>query len=238
MVWLIALGLGGVGLAPTLGGAAARAQAQVQVQLGCSGTLFDARGSAELKRPIERLRLSLGVEAEAPSAAAALTLLQERLAAVRQALQLLQVQELRVTSPSTWSGSGSSGKPPVFAAASQVSGQLAPQHLQDLISQIGGLPGVRLAPIDGQAAQASDAVSNRRLVQAAYADALRRGQDLAAALGLNRLRPLQVKTDGGLRPVPLRAMALARPAPAPFDPRELPEPSDSLSLEVTFCATP
>jgi len=33
-------------------------------------------------------------------------------------------------------------------------------------------------------------------------------------------------------------MAMARSAPAPFDPRELPQPSDRLSLEVTFCAIP
>lgn len=214
------------------------ATAQVQLQLSCGGTVLEARGTATLKRAITRLRVVLALEAQAPTAKAALGLLQERLDAVRRRLQALDVQELRVTAPSVWGRTVPSGKPPIFEAASQVSGQLAPGQLQDLISQVGGLLGVRLAPVEGQADQASDAASNRRLVQAAYADALRRGQDLAAALGLTRLRPLQVQTDGGVRPQPLRAMAMARPTPAPFDPRELPEPTDSLSLEVTFCATP
>jgi uncharacterized protein YggE len=118
-----------------------------------------------------------------------------------------------------------------------VSGQLAPAQLQRLISQVGGLPGVRLAPVEAQADASGDAAANRQLLQAAYRDALQRGQMLAAVLGLNTLRPLQVQSEGGVRPAPLLAMARAMPAPAAFDPRELSEPTDQLSLEVTFCAT-
>ena len=57
--------------------------AQSQVQLACSGTLLEARGSAELKRITANLRFSLALEAEAASSEAALASLQGRLAAVR-----------------------------------------------------------------------------------------------------------------------------------------------------------
>ena len=214
------------------------AAAQVQLQLSCPGTVLEARGSATLKRAISSLRVNLSVQAEAPSSQEALTLLQQRLDPVRRALQALKVNELRVSSPNVWNRYVPAGKPAVYEASSQVSGQLAPEQLQALISQVGSLSGVRLSPVDAEADQNTTAAATRQLLQAAYRDALQRGSDLAAVMGLATLRPLQVQVDGGLRPVPMAAMALARSAPAPFDPRELPEPSDRLSLEVTFCATP
>jgi len=213
----------------------AAAGAQVQLQLSCSGTVLDARGSATLKRAISSLRVNLSVQAEAPSSKAALTLVQQRLDAVRRALQALKVNELRVSSPTVWNRTVPAGQPAVFEASSQVSGQLAPEQLQGLIAQVGSLSGVRLSPVDAEADQSTTAAATRQLLQAAYGDALQRGKDLAAVMGLRQLRPLQVQVDGGLRPMP---MALARSAPAPFDPRELPVPSDRLSLEVTFCALP
>ena len=211
--------------------------AEVQLALACSGTVLEARGSASLKRSIDKLRVSLTVQADAPSSKAALALLQERLDPVRSALAGLQVQDLRVGAPSVWNGYVPTGKPAVFEASSQLSGQLAPAQLQPLISQVGGLPGVRLAPVDAQAASSGDAASNRVLVQAAYRDALQRAQALAEAIGLRSVRPLQVQLEGGSRPEPMAAMAVARRSPAPFDPRELPEPVDRLTMAVTFCAT-
>jgi len=89
----VLLGLAALGTGP---GAAV-----AQVQLRCDGTLLEARGSAEQERPTRRLSFSLALEAEGPTADAALQGLQERLAAVRQALQQLQVEELRVASPGT-----------------------------------------------------------------------------------------------------------------------------------------
>lgn len=216
----------------------AAAGAQVQLQLSCSGTVLDARGSATLKRAISRLNVSMTLEAEASTAKAALTLLQERLDPVRRGLQALSIEELQISSPSVWNRYVPAGNPAVFKASSRVSGRLAPIRLQALISQVGGLPGVRLAPVDAVADKAGDASSSRQLLQAAYRDALQRGQDLAAAIGLKSLRPLQVQMEGGLRPMPMAAMAAGRGLPAPFDPLELPEPTDQLSLEVTFCATP
>ncbi|MFM9047458.1 MAG: transposase, partial [Cyanobium sp.] len=94
--------------------------AQAEVQQRCDGTLLEARGNAEQERPIARLRVSLSLEAEARSSERALDLLQERLAAVRRTRQGLGVQELRVTSPSTWQRPAEGGTPSLTQASLQV----------------------------------------------------------------------------------------------------------------------
>ncbi len=209
--------------------------AQAQVQMGCSGTLLQARGRAELKRAIDALRLSLSLEAEAATAAGALASLQARLDSVRQALQQLGVRKLEVTSPSTWSRAAERKQPALTTASLQVSGELAPAQLQQLIRQVGSLPGVRLSPVDPRAQASGDATSQARLLKAAYGDALAQAKTIAAAIGLHQLRPLEVEVDsGGGAPILMRAMA--NPNSAPFDPAELPAPVDRLSLLVRFCA--
>jgi uncharacterized protein YggE len=209
--------------------------AVAQVQLRCEGTLLEARGSAELERPTRRLAFSLSLEAEAPTADGALQSLQERLAAVRTALQRQQVEELRVTSPSTWKREAERNRPAAVTASLQVSGRLAPQRLQALIREVGALPGVRLAPVGTEADRAQDAAVRRRLLRAAYQDALDQAREVAAAVGLSRLAPLEVQLEGNeLRPMMMRAAA-ADAAP-PFDPAELAQPKDRLGLMVRFCA--
>lgn len=211
------------------------ARSQTQVQLSCQGTLLEARGSAEIKRDTRSLRVSLGLEAEAGDADGALRLLQVRLASVRQRLQTLQVRDLRVTSPSTWQRSQGLGGGPLRVVANlQVSGELAPSRLQVFIREVGGLPGVRLNPVSSEADAATDPAVRSRLLRAAYNDALSHGRDLAAAIGLLQLQPLEVRVDGlELRPMAMRAMAAET---APFDPAELPQPTDRLSMQVRFCA--
>jgi uncharacterized protein YggE len=211
------------------------ARAQVQVQLQCAGTLLETRGSAELKRDTQRLAVSLGLEAEAADADAALAALQRRLAGVRQRLLTLGVQELRVSSPSTWQrpllprGAG-----PRVVATLQVGGQLAPQRLQEFVRQLGALEGVRLNPVAAQADPAAMPAVRARLLRAAYQDALAQARELAAAVGRAAPQPLDVRVEGhDLRPMPMRAMAAEA---APFDPAELPQPTDRLALQVRFCA--
>ena len=148
-----------------------------QVQLACAGTLLEARGSAEQDRPTRRLAFSLGLEAEASGSDAAATdaalaLLQQRLAAVRSGLQRLGVEELRITSPTTWRRSDPRGRPAAVQASLQISGRLAPQRLEPLIREVGALPGVRLAPVTAQADPAEDQAVRRRLLRQAYQDAL------------------------------------------------------------------
>ncbi len=209
--------------------------AGAQVQLRCEGTLLEARGTAEQERPTRRLSFSLALEAEAPTADAALQGLQERLAAVRQVLQQLQVEELRVTSPSTWQREADGRRPAAVTASLQESGRLAPERLQPLIREVGALSGVRLAPVGTEADRGLDGAVRRRLLRGAYQDALAQAREVAAAVGLTRLNPLEVQLDGNeLRPMLMRAAA-ADAAP-PFDPAELAQPKDRLSLTVRFCA--
>jgi uncharacterized protein YggE len=219
-----------------LAAALPHAPAPAQVQLACGGTLLEARGMAEVERPMRLLLFSLGLEAEAASTDAALGLLQARLAAVRSGLQGLAVEELRVSSPSTWPRSDGRGRPMGVQAGLQVSGRLEPQRLQPLIRQIGALPGVRLSPVTAQADPAQDRAIRRRLLEAAYADARQQAGEVAAAVGRRTLEPLEVQLDGvEARPMPMMARADAAPPP-PFDPRELAPPKDRLSLLVKFCA--
>jgi len=219
-----------------LAGSTGAAQAQSQVQLSCRGTLVEARGQAELKRPIQQLGVSLALEAQAPTSHAALAQLQHRLAAVRTALKGLAVKDLQVSSPSTWERPASRTTPSAVLAALQVSGRLAPAQLPSLLRQVGALPGVRLAPVTSVADRSGDRAARRQLLRSAYQDALQQAQDLAAAMGLGQLQPLEVSFSGGMGPMPLRTVATADAAVAPFDPDELPEPTDRLSLQVRFCA--
>lgn len=211
------------------------APAAAQVQLSCDGTLLEARGTAEQARPIRRLQVSLGLEAEGASRDAALTLLQARLAAVRSGLQALAVEELRVSSPSTWPRTDSRGRPAGAQASLSVSGVVAPSALQPLIRQVGALEGVRLAPVTPQADPAEDQAVRRRLLAAAYQDARAQATEVAAAIGRHRIEPLEVQLDG-VEPRPVPMMARADAAPPPFDPAELAAPKDRLSLLVRFCA--
>ena len=210
--------------------------ATAQVQLSCAGTLLEARGVAEQERAIRRLQFSLGLEAEGGSPDAALGLLQARLAAVRSGLQGLAVEELRVTSPSTWPRSDARGRPSGVQAGLQVSGKVAPAQLQRLIREIGSLAGVRLSPVSAEADSGEDRAIRRRLLTAAYQEARQQAAEVAAAIGRTRLEPLEVQLDGGeARPMPMMARA-ADGAPPPFDPAELAKPKDRLSLLVRFCA--
>ncbi|MFN7227980.1 MAG: SIMPL domain-containing protein [Synechococcaceae cyanobacterium] len=210
--------------------------AQAQVQLPCSGTLLEARGTAEQKRPIQRLRLSLSLEAEAATADGALGLLQQRLAAVRTALQELGVSELQVSSPGTWERPAEGRRPARSQASLQVSGLLAPDRLQPLVRRVGSLAGVRLSPVSPEADSSGDGAVRAALLRRAYQDAVGQARELATAIGLDQLRPLQVQVEGTGRPMLRMAAAEAPAAAPPFDPAELAPPVDRLSLQVSFCA--
>ena len=212
------------------------AAANGQVQLVCTGTLLEARGQAEQLRSTARLRASLSLEAEAATADGALGLLQTRLAAVRSALQNLNVKELRVTSPSTWQRPREAGRAASVQANLQVSGYLEPARLQALIRNVGSLPGVRLSPVETEADRSQDARIRSELLDRAYRDALEQVQPLADRIGRSTLVPLEIRLDGQEMPgMPMRSMMAADAAP-PFDPAELNKPRERLSMLVRFCA--
>ncbi|MGL6135077.1 MAG: SIMPL domain-containing protein [Prochlorococcaceae cyanobacterium] len=220
-------------LALALGGAAL---GQTQLQLSCSGTVLESSGRAEIQRAIDALEVSLRLESQGATAEEALAELQLRLAAVRTALQELNVEELQVSSPSTWPRPAQRGRGQVVGANLSVQGRLQPQRLQQLVRQVGSLPGVRLAPVGTRADALQNRETRRRLLQLAYQDALELAQDMAAAIGLRQLQPLNVVVEGGPRPMPMRAMAAAEATVPPFDPDELARPTDRLQLQVVFCA--
>lgn len=217
--------------------ALAPAPAPAEVQLRCDGTLLEARGSAEQERAIARLRFSLALEAEQRTSDGALALLQERLATVRRVLQGLDVRDLRVSSPFTWQRPAEGRQPPLSQATLQVSGLLAPARLQPLIRQVGALPGVRLAPVMPEADPARADETRRTLLAAAYQRALAEAREVAGAVGLLQLRPLEVSVDGDAGPMPMPApMAVKAAPPPPFDPAELSLPKARASMLVRFCA--
>ena len=103
-----------------------------------------------------------------------------------------------------------------------------------LVRGVGGLPGVRLAPVATEADRPGDRAARATLLRAAYQDALQQGLDLAGAMGLKGvLKPIEVLLEGGSRPGLKMVMAAEA---APFDPAELAAPVDRLSLQVRFCA--
>lgn len=212
------------------------ATAQTQVQLSCPGTVLQSSGSAEIKRTIESLDLSLTLQAEGGTADAALAELQRRLAAVRATLQALQVKELQVSSPSTWERPAQRNRAAAVDANLSVRGRLQPQRLQQLVRQVGALPGVRLSPVGTRADERQDRSARRELLRLAYQDALEQAQDMAAALRLRLLQPLDLQVEGGIRPMLMRAMPAADAGVAPFDPDELAQPTDRVQLQVRFCA--
>jgi len=220
----------------TLTGGTTRAE----VQLRCQGTLLEARGQAEIQRPTSALEVSLELNAKAAKADRALEKLQWRLAAVREKLQALGVKELRVGAPGTWERSGPQAEPSSVQAGLQVNGRIEPAQLQALISTVGGLPGVRLAPVNATTDPRQDSAIRTQLLQAAYQDALHQAQEVAAAIGrMRQLSPLEVQLDGNgdLRPMPMAMRADApAPAPPPFNAAELPKPTQRLSLLARFCA--
>ena len=217
---LLALGLG----LPTLAG-----PARAQVTASCDGTLLQARGQAELKRSGERLRFSLGLQAQQRDQAAALQELQQRLAGVREALQRLEVADLQVASPGTWSHDGR------VTASLQLSGVLRPERYDALVREVGGMAGVQLQPVQIEASASGDAAARRLLLQAAWQDAQAQARELVTVLGLRQLRPLEVQIEGGPQPRPMAVKAMMAAAPPAFDPAELPPPLERLALQVTFC---
>jgi uncharacterized protein YggE len=206
------------------------APVRAEVTATCEGTLLQARGQAELKRSGERLRFSLGLQAQQRDQAVALQELQQRLAVVREALQRLQVADLQVASPSTWSHQGQ------VTASLQLSGLLRPERYDALVREVGSLAGVQLQPVQMEANANGDAAARRQLLQAAWQDAQAQARELVTVLGLRQLRPLEVQIEGGPQPRPMAVKAMMAAAPPAFDPAELPPPLERLALQVTFCA--
>lgn len=234
MAWV---GMAGMAVAGMLSSAMSHAaMAEGQVQLQCAGTLLEARGQAEQRRTTARLRATLSLDAEAGTSGEALERLQQRLAGVRSAMQALAAQQLRVSSPSTWVRPREKEQEAIVQANLQVSASLPPATLQSLIRTVGTLPGVRLAPVETEADPGDNARVRQELLEESYRDALNQAKTLAFLIHRSVLTPveIQLETDDMAVPV-LRSMAAG--ATPPFNPNELNNPSNRITMRVRFCVS-
>ena len=209
------------------------APAPLQAQsLACSGTLLELQVQQQGTAAFDRFRFELGLEAEAASKAEALEQLNRRLAALRRVVAPLASGELTIPAPSSYRSGGGSSGPVRERISTSVSGQVSKTNYDALIQVAGRLPGVNLQGFTAQAAGASEAQLQSRLLREALAEGKRQAQATADALGLRRVQLLRIdqRSGGGIRPVPY-GMAAARS----FNPDEARPPERSVSLALDYC---
>jgi uncharacterized protein YggE len=229
-VAVVALSALALGVGP---GLALVAPTPLQAQpLLCSGTLLQLQVQEQGSAAFDRFRFNLGLEADAPTKAAALDQLNARLAAVRQAIAPLVSGKLTIPAPSTYRSGGGSTGPVRERATTSVSGVVSKANYDALIQAAGRLPGVNLGGFNAEAAGGSEAQLRTRLLRQALAEGQRQAQITADALGLRRVQLLRVDQRGGgsIRPVPY-AMA----ARSSFNPDEARAPESSVSLALDYC---
>ena len=200
--------------------------------LPCNGTLLQLQVQEQANAAFDRFRFNLGLDAEAPTKAAALDQLEARLAALRKVVSPLISGRLTIPAPSTYrSGAGSSGSA-LERATTTVSGTVSKTNYDALIQAAGRLPGVTLRGFTAEAASGSEAQLRTQLLREALAEGQRQAQATADALGLRRVQLLRIDQRGGgsIRPMPY-AMA----ARNSFNPDEARAPQSSVSLGLDYC---
>ncbi|MCH9714896.1 MAG: SIMPL domain-containing protein [Cyanobacteria bacterium] len=205
----------------------------VQAQpLSCNGTLLQLQVQEQGSAAFDRFRFNLGLQAEAPTKAAALDQLNVRLAAVRKAVAPLANGKLTIPAPSTYRSGGGSSGPVREQASTSVAGEVSKANYNTLIQSAGRLPGVTLRGFTAMAAGGMEAELQTRLLREALAEGKRQAQTTADALGLRRVQLLRIDQRGGgaIRPLPY-AMAAARS----FNPDEARAPESSVSLALDYC---
>lgn len=193
----------------------------------CGGTLLQLQVSSQGSSSVDRFQFSLGLEAEASSAAEALELLNQRLSQLRSVVTPLATGPLTVPAPSSTSyGSGQMR----HRASTSVSGVVSTANYDPLIQAAGRQPGVSLQGFTALPASGSEAQLQTKLLREALADGQRQAQTTASALGLKTVRLLRIdqRSGGGPRPMPMLA---ARS----FNPEEAPPPERSVSLGLDYC---
>ena len=193
----------------------------------CGGTFLQLQVSSQGSSSVDRFQFSLGLEAEASSAAEALELLNQRLSQLRSLVTPLATGPLTVPAPSSTSyGSGRLR----YRASTSVSGVVSKANYDPMIQAAGRQPGVSLQGFTALPASGSEAQLQAKLLREALADGQRQAQTTASALGLKTARLLRIdqRIGGGPRPMPMLA---ARS----FNPEEAPPPGRSVSLGLDYC---
>jgi uncharacterized protein YggE len=219
-----------LGLAPMFGlGVAAPLQAQ---PMQCDGTVLQLQVQQQGSAASDRFSFNLGLEAEAPTQAAALDQLNARLAAVRRAVTPMASGKLTIPAPSTYRSGGGSSGPVREQASTSVSGVVSKAKYDALIQAAGRLPGVSLRGFTAEAAGASEAQLHAKLLRAALADGQRQAQTIADALGLRRLQLLRIDQRGG---APIRPMPYAMAVRSGFNPDEARPPESTVTMALDYC---
>ena len=212
-------------------GSASPAMASAQV---CQGTLLQLQVQERGSSATDRFRFSLRLQAEAPSKAAAMALLNQRLDRVRQDLKPFALGALNIPAPRSYShGGGSSSSPKLERATTSLSGEVGHSNYDALIQLAGRLPGVRLQGITSLASNSGGEALDDQLLKRALKQGRRRANVTASALGLGRVDLLRInQRGGGVRPVAYTEARMSKPA---FRPDEAPKPTRSLSLGLDYC---
>lgn len=234
---LAGLNLAGLALAPAAGLAFEAPLGMAAGHGRCGGTLLQLQVEQSGTAAFDRFRFDLGLEAEAPSKAEAMALLNSRLATLRAALRPLASGELTIPAPSTYRSGGGTGPgatPVREHASTAVSGVVRKAQYDALIQTAGRLPGVNLRGFTAQAAGGSEAELQASLLRQALAEGRRQADLTASALGLRRVQLLRIDQRGGGGP---RPMPFARMAADSFNPNEAPAPERSVSLALDYCLT-
>ncbi len=207
------------------------ALASVQI---CSGTLLEIQVQESLTTSSDRFRFSLGLLAEAPSKAAAIALLNQRLDRARQELRPFVLDALIIPSPRSYSyGSGSSSSPKLERATTRIGGVVSRDNYDALIQLAGRLPGVRLQDMTSLASISGGVALDDLLQKRALKEGRRRANVTASALGLGRVDLLRINERGDrVRPVAYAETRMSKPA---FRPDEAPKPKRTLTLGLDYC---
>ena len=212
-------------------GSATPALASAQV---CKGTLLQLQVQERGSSATDRFRFLLGLQVEAPSKAAALALLNQRLDQARQDLKPFALSALNIPAPRSYShGGGSSSSPKLELATTSLSGEVSRSNYDALIELAARLPAVRLQGITSLASNSGGEALDDQLLKRALQEGRRRANVTASALGLGRVDLLRInQRGGGVRPVAYAEARMSKPA---FRPDEAPKPKRSLSLGLDYC---
>jgi hypothetical protein len=197
----------------------------------CSGTLLQLQVQQNGTTDFDRFRFNVGVEADGPTGAEAITLLNARLESLRGALQPLVSGRLTVPAPNTYPIGGGPAGPKRQRATTTVSGVVTKANYNAVIQAAARMPGMNLQGFSALPSSGSEAALQAKLMRQALAEGGRQAKVTADALGLKQVQLLRIDQRGGGGPRPMPYLAAARS----FNPDEAPAPSNSLSLALDYC---
>ncbi|MDC0277425.1 SIMPL domain-containing protein [bacterium] len=200
----------------------------------CKGTLLQLQVQERGSSATDSFRFSLGLQAEAPSKAAAMALLTQHLDRARQDLKPFALASLNIPAPRSYSyGGSSSSDPKMERATTSLSGEVSRRNYDALIQLAGRLPGVRLQGMTSLTSNNGGEALDDQLLKRALKQGRRRAKVTASALGLGRVELLRInQRGGGVWPVAYAEARMSKPA---FRPSEAPQPLRSLQLGLDYC---